>query len=60
LENALDMIRQQQDDLGRWLLDYNYLGKTWVDIGEKRQPNKWVTLRALKVLKSAQDDRLLN
>ena len=60
LENALDMIRQRQDDLGRWSLDYNYLGKTWVDIGEKRKPNKWVTLRALKVLKSAQDDRLLN
>ena len=53
LENALDVIRQKQDDQGRWSLDYNYHGKTWVDIGEKRQPDKWVTLRALRVLKSA-------
>lgn len=34
-------------------LDHDYIGKTWVDFGPKRQPNKWVTLRALRVLKSA-------
>jgi hypothetical protein len=53
LANALEVIRQKQDDQGRWSLDYNYHVKTWVDIGEKRQPDKWVTLRALRVLKSA-------
>ena len=51
LANAMDVIREKQDRLGRWPLDYNYIGKTWVDFGEKRQPNKWVTLRALRVLK---------
>ncbi len=56
LANALDIIREKQDDQGRWSLDYNYLGKTWVDIGEKRQPDKWVTLRALRVLKFALDE----
>ena len=38
---------------GRWALEYDYAGKTWVDFGAKKQPNKWVTLRALRVLKAA-------
>jgi hypothetical protein len=52
LANALRLIKDKQDDLGRWPLEYEYSGKTWVDFGEKKQPNKWVTLRALRVLKS--------
>ena len=58
LVSALDIIRDKQDDQGRWSLDYNYIGKTWLDFGEKKQPNKWVTLRALRVLK-AQSERLV-
>ena len=57
LANALEFIREKQDQQGRWSLDYNYLGKSWVDIGEKRQPDKWVTLRALRVLKSARENK---
>jgi len=53
LEKALEIVREKQDEQGRWSLEYNYLGKTWVDIGEKRKPDKWVTLRALRVLKHA-------
>jgi hypothetical protein len=53
LENALELIRQKQDDEGRWLLEYDYTGKTWVIFGEKKQPNKWVTERAMRVLKRA-------
>jgi hypothetical protein len=52
LSNTLNLIREKQDREGRWLLEYNYTGKTWVDFGEKKQPNQWVTLRALKVLSS--------
>jgi len=52
LGKALDIIREKQDSRGRWSLEYNYIGKTWLDFGEKKQPNKWVTLRALRVLKS--------
>jgi hypothetical protein len=52
LANALTLIKDKQDDLGRWPLEYEYTGKTWVDFGEKKQPNKWVTLRALRVLKA--------
>ena len=53
LANALAIIRNKQDALGRWPLEYDYTGKTWVDFGPKKQPNKWVTLRALRVLKAS-------
>jgi hypothetical protein len=53
LTNALNIIREKQDAHGRWPLEYNYAGKIWVDFGAKKQPNKWVTLRALRVLKAA-------
>jgi hypothetical protein len=52
LQNALDLLRQKQDDQGRWALENEYTGRTWVDFGPKQQPNKWVTLRAMKVLKA--------
>lgn len=52
LANALKLIREKQDKQGRWLMEYDYTGKTWVDFGPKKQPNKWVTLRALRVLKA--------
>jgi len=52
LANALTMIRDKQDVQGRWPLEYDYTGKTWVDFGPKKQPNKWVTLRAARVLKA--------
>lgn len=52
LANALKIIREKQGAQGRWALEYDYTGKTWVDWGAKKQPNKWVTLRALRVLKA--------
>jgi hypothetical protein len=52
LKNAIEFIKNKQDSQGRWLLEYDYTGKTWVDFGEKHKPNKWVTYRALKTLKS--------
>jgi len=52
LSRAFALIREKQDADGRWALDYDYAGKTWVDFGAKKQPNKWVTLRVLRVLKA--------
>jgi hypothetical protein len=42
----------KRDSQGRWLLEYSYASKTWLDVGEKKQPSKWVTFRALKALKN--------
>jgi hypothetical protein len=53
LSKALAIIREKQDGQGRWPLEYDYAGKTWLDVGPKKHPNKWVTLRALRVLKAA-------
>jgi hypothetical protein len=55
LANTLDLIRHKQDQDGRWLLEenYGYWHKWWVNYGSKGKPNKWVTLRALRVLKQA-------
>ena len=52
LANTLELIRSKQDEEGRWLLEYNYDRKTWMRFGKMKQPNEWVTLRALKVLKA--------
>ena len=52
LANALTIIRDKQDDQGRWPLEYDYAGKTWGTYGRKQEPNKWVTLRALRTLKA--------
>lgn len=53
LQNALEAIHARAGDAGRWPLEYDYTGKTWVDYGPRKQPNPWVTLRALRVLQTA-------
>jgi hypothetical protein len=51
LRPAVDLILGQADASGRWALRYTYNGKTWADVERKGEPSKWVTLRALRVLK---------
>lgn len=52
LKPALTLIWEKQDAMGRWALEYDYRGKTWLDFGELKKPNPWVTLRALKLFKT--------
>jgi len=51
LKNLVSLVVEKRDDEGRWLMEYSYNGKTWVEIEEKKAPSKWVTLRALTALK---------
>lgn len=53
MKNAIDLLLSKQDADGRWKMEYSYNGKTWVDVEKKKEPSKWVTLRALRVLKDA-------
>jgi hypothetical protein len=53
LFNTLKVIREKQNTEGAWLLEYAYPEKTWVNFGKKKQPNKWVTLRAVRVITKA-------
>ncbi len=49
LHKAIVIVLSKRDDQGRWRLEHT-LGKTWTSFGEKGEPSKWVTLRALKML----------
>ena len=50
---AVEWLRTKQDRAGRWINQYAYNGKTWVDIDRQGQPSKWVTLRACRFLRSS-------
>jgi hypothetical protein len=53
LANALALVISKQNQQGRWPLEHTY-----VDIQEKKgQPSKWITLRALRVLKAAYPEK---
>jgi len=52
LRSALALVLAKQTDQGRWLLEHTP-GKTWASFGCLNKPNKWVTLRAMRVLKHA-------
>ena len=54
LKPAIDLLLSKQDDQGRWTMEYTYNGKSWVDVEQKGQPSKWVTLRALRVVKGSE------
>lgn len=51
MQEALDLLLAKQTSQGTWLLENTFKGKMWVDIEEKRKPSKWITLKALRVLK---------
>lgn len=55
LTNAVDLVLAKRDGNLRWPMEYTYNGKTWVEIEEKGKPSKWVTLRALRMLKELSD-----
>jgi hypothetical protein len=52
LIRAYTWLRAKRATDGRWRNEYAYNGKTWVDIERQGEPSKWVTLRALAVLRS--------
>lgn len=54
LASTLTLIQDKQGPDGRWRLDYvDTVRKMWVNYGKAGRPSKWVTLRALRVLKRA-------
>jgi hypothetical protein len=58
LANTIDLILSKQDEQGRWPLEWvDHSHKMWVKYGTLNQPNKWVTLRALRVLKWAEEQK---
>ena len=58
LENAVQFILSKQNPQGRWKLANSLNGKMWIDIEKRGKPSKWVTLRALRVLKCCTEHQL--
>jgi hypothetical protein len=51
MRKAVKLVLGSQRVDGTWLLQDSFAGKMWIDIEEKNKPSKWITLRALRVLK---------
>jgi len=51
MRDSVDVVINAQQPDGKWLLKNTYNGKMWRDIEEKHKPSKWITLRAMCVLK---------
>ncbi len=51
LMDVIKWMLSKQDAQGRWKLEYSYRSRMWINIEKMDKPSKWVTLRALRVLK---------
>jgi hypothetical protein len=51
LAEAIEIVRKNQCDDGRWLLQYAFKGKTYFELEPLGAPSRWNSLRALRVLK---------
>ena len=50
--DSIKLIEDTQQKDGTWTLKNSFNGKMWIDIEVKNKPSKWITLRALTVLKN--------
>ena len=54
MAEARDIVEAKRDADGRWPLDYAYHDELLVDLDERQgQPSRWITLRALRILRWA-------
>ncbi len=52
MDEAISTVIAKQDDTGRWKLENTYgSDRLLIPIGQKDEPSKWITLRAMRVLK---------
>jgi hypothetical protein len=52
LGEAIDHVRSRRLGDGTWPLDWNPTGRRWFDVDDgEGQPSRWLTLRALRVLR---------
>ncbi|AYG60776.1 squalene cyclase [Rhizobium jaguaris] len=52
LGEAIDHVRSRRLESGRWPLDWSPTGRVWFEVDDGRgKPSRWVTLRAMRVLR---------
>jgi len=52
MQDSINIILETQQKDGSWWLKDTFNGKMWVDIEKKNKPSRWITLRALRVLRN--------
>ena len=54
--DAFDLVVSRQDDTGRWRMENTYASdRILIPIGQKDEQSKWLTLRAMRVIKRLAD-----
>ncbi|ROR67418.1 hypothetical protein [Agrococcus jenensis] len=53
MAEAIELVRAKRRDDGTWPLDARHGGDARIDYGEVGEPNRWITLPALRVLRWA-------
>jgi hypothetical protein len=51
MQEAIDLVISKQDDQGRWKLENTFNDRFLTTIEQKGKQSKWITLKALEVLK---------
>jgi hypothetical protein len=51
MEKAIAIIKEKMQPDIRWLMDFSETKRAWVQIESEGMPSKWITLRALRILK---------
>jgi hypothetical protein len=52
LAEPIEHVRSRRLEDGTWPLDWNPVGRTWFDVDDGNgKPSRWITLRAMRVLK---------
>jgi len=52
MDEAINIVIAKQDDIGRWIVERTYNSdRLLIPIGQKGEQSKWLTLKAMRVLK---------
>ncbi|MFX1409126.1 MAG: nitrogen fixation protein NifH [Promethearchaeota archaeon] len=51
MQDSIDLVISKQNENGRWFLEKTFNGRMQANIEQKGKESKWITLKAVKVLK---------
>ena len=57
MEDALTVLREKQTPEGKWVLESTPYGRMQANLEKKGKPSKWITLKALRVIKQIEKER---
>jgi len=52
MQEAIEEVISQQNDQGKWILKNSFNNRFITNIEQKGKPSKWITLRALSILRN--------